>query len=339
VHPTLLFAVPRIFNRVYRGVQQRMEDEGGFAKRIFDAAVANAQRRRRLAERHQSSLLVELEHKVFDRLVFAKVRARFGGRLRYAFSGGAAIAREVAEFIDDLGIMVYEGYGLTETSPIVTANWPGTRKIGSVGKPLPGIRVEIDHTASGDPVDGEIIVHGHNVMKGYHRLPEENAKVFTPDGGLRTGDLGHLDDDGFLYITGRIKEQYKLENGKYVVPTLLEEEIKLSPYVANAMVFGDNKPFNVALVVPDMKNLQKWAEEHAADLGAEDLLVDERVRALIQQEIDQRSEHFKQFEKVRKVALVGEDFTLENGLLTPTLKLKRRAVLEKHGAPLLGLYS
>jgi long-chain acyl-CoA synthetase len=339
VQPTLLFAVPRIFNRIYRGVHQRISAEGGLRKTLFDAAVANEQRRRRLAEKRQSSWLVELEHRIFDALVFAKVRVRFGGRLKYAFSGGAAIAREVAEFIDDLGVMVYEGYGLTETSPIATANWPGNRKIGSVGKPLPGVRVEIDRQATGDAVDGEIVVYGHNVMKGYHRLPEENAKVFTADGGLRTGDMGHFDEDGFLYITGRIKEQYKLENGKYVVPTLLEEEIKLSPYVANAMVFGDNKPFNVALIVPDMENVQKWAEHHAAGVAGPELLRDDRVRDLIQQEIEQRSGHFKHFEKVRKVALVGEDFTQENGLLTPSLKLKRRAVLEKHGATLLDLYS
>ena len=170
------------------------------------------------------------------------MRARFGGRLKYAFSGGAALSREVAEFIDSLGITVYEGYGLTETSPIATANLPGARKIGSVGRAIPGVRIDIDSATgerkpaeNGKPArfEGEIIVYGHNVMKGYLKRPEENAAVFTKDGGFRTGDLGFVDAQGFLFITGRIKEQYKLENGKYVVPTPLEEQLKLCPYVAN----------------------------------------------------------------------------------------------------------
>ncbi len=339
VQPTLLFAVPRIFNRIYRGLQQRMAEEGGIRKMLFDAALANEAERRRLAEQKQSSFLVELKHALFDRLVFAQVRARFGGKLKYAFSGGAAISRDVAQFIDDLGIMVYEGYGLTESSPIATANWPGMRKLGSVGKPIPGVSIKIDREVTGDSRDGEIVVYGHNVMKGYHRLPEENAKVFTPDGGLRTGDMGYLDEDGFLFITGRIKEQYKLENGKYVVPTLLEEQIKLSPYVANAMVYGDNKPYNVALIVPDIENVKKWAAENAPGLTDEQLYTDPRVRELILKDIDERCAGCKEYEKVRKIALVREDFTQENRLLTPSLKLKRRAVLEKHGAELQQLYA
>src|SRR5262249_17789624 len=161
------------------------------------------------------------------------------------------ISRDVAEFIDSLGVTVYEGYGLTETSPIATANWPGNRKIGSVGKPIPGVKIMIDpgdgNFTSKDGVEGEIVVFGHNVMKGDRTRSEDNAAVFAKDGGFRTGDMGKLDRDGFLFITGRIKEQYKLENGKYVVPTPLEEQLKLSPLIANAMVYGDNKLYNVAL--------------------------------------------------------------------------------------------
>src|SRR5262249_4244127 len=150
----------------------------------------------------------------FDRFVFRKVRERFGGRLRYAITGGAALSRDVAEFIDNLGILVYEGYGLTETSPIATVNWPGSRKVGSVGRPIPGIRVEIDSAASHEPDQGEIVVYGHNVMMGYHGLPEETSKVITEKDGQRgfhTGDIGRIDKDGFLFVTGRLKEQYKLE--------------------------------------------------------------------------------------------------------------------------------
>jgi long-chain acyl-CoA synthetase len=224
---------------------------------------------------------------------------------------------------------------LTETSPIATANWPGSRKIGSIGKPIPGIEVKIDKDATGDPVNGEIVVYGHNIMKGYHGLPEEDAKVFTADGGFRTGDMGRIDDAGFVYITGRIKEQYKLENGKYVVPGPLEEQLKLSPFIANVMIFGDNKPFNTAIIVPDMEVLESWAKDHG--LGGE-ILDNPKVVELMAKELDQHSSGFKQFEKVRKFELVADDFTTQNGMLTPTLKMKRREVLKVYGDTLESLY-
>ncbi len=339
VRPTVLFSVPRIFNRIYDGLHKRMAEEGGVKKALFETAIANEKRRRELAAEGRSCWSAEVKHKLFDKLVFSKVRERFGGRLRYAFSGGAAISKEVAEFIDSLGIMVYEGYGLTETSPIVTANYPGHRKIGSVGKPIPGVRVVIDKSVTGDEVDGEIVVYGHNVMKGYHELPEENDKVFTEDGGFRTGDMGRMDEDGYVYITGRVKEQYKLENGKYVVPTPLEEKLKLSPFVANVMVYGDNKPYNVALIVPDMENLSKWAAEHGLDASdPEHLVQDPKVKELYRDEIEQWSKDFKQYEKIRDFTFGLEDFTTDNGMLTPTLKLKRRGVMKRYGEQLQRLY-
>jgi long-chain acyl-CoA synthetase len=338
VKPTLLFSVPRIFNRIYDGVNRQVSESSPLRRRIFQAALDNAGARKKLAEKKRTSGFADLKQKVFDRVVFQKIRDRFGGRLRYAFSGGAAISREVAEFIDNLGITVYEGYGLTETSPIATANWPGARKIGSVGKPIPGVRIEIDKTETQDPKNGEIVVHGHNVMAGYHGLPEENDKVFTPDGGFRTGDMGHLDEDGFLYITGRIKEQYKLENGKYVVPSPLEDQLKLSPFIANAFVYGDNKLYNVALIVPDMQALAKWAEQNGVRGEPSALLDDERVNALFREQVDKHSSEFKQFEKIKKLKLIAEDFTVENGMLTPKLSLKRRVVMAKYGAELEKLY-
>ncbi len=338
VHPTLLFSVPRIFNRLYDRVNKQVEEGTPLRRRIFRAAIDNAAMRKKLAEKKRSSGFADLKQKVFDRVVFQKIRDRFGGKLRYAFSGGAAISKEVAEFIDNLGITVYEGYGLTETSPIATANWPGARKIGSVGKPIPGVRIEIDRTETNDPKNGEIIVHGHNVMQGYHAQPEENAKVFTSDGGFRTGDMGHLDEDGFLYITGRIKEQYKLENGKYVVPSPLEDQLKLSPFIANSFVFGDNKLYNVALVVPDMQALAKWCEQHGVRGEPATLLDNEKVMALYREEVDKHSADFKQFEKIKKLKLIAEDFTVENGMLTPKLSLKRRVVLAKYSDVLESLY-
>jgi long-chain acyl-CoA synthetase len=340
VQPTLLFSVPRIFNRIYDGLQKRIAQEKGVSRKLMVAAFANATQRRRLAEQGKSSGFLDLQHRAFDRLVFAKVRKRFGGRLKYAFSGGAAISKEVAEFIDNLGILVYEGYGLTETSPIATANWPGARKIGSVGKAIPGVRIEIDRAATGDAKQGEIIVHGHNVMQGYHQLPEEDAKVFTPDRGFRTGDMGHLDDEGFLYITGRIKEQYKLENGKYVAPSPLEEKLTLSPLITSVMIYGDNKPYNVALIVPDFAALERWARDAGIDVRDREKLCDDpRVKALYEQEVEKYSGEFKQFEKVRKVCLATEEFTLQNEMLTPSLKVKRRVVMARWGEKLDRLYA
>ena len=338
VQPTLLFSVPRIFNRIYDRLHTQMADAPAMRRKIFETAVANASHRKKLAESRRTSGFADFKHRLFDKIVFQKVRDRFGGRLKYAFSGGAAISKEVAEFIDNLGITVYEGYGLTETSPIATANWPGARKIGSVGKAIPGVRIAIDLGATGDPRNGEIVVYGHNVMQGYYNRPDEDAKAFTEDGGFRTGDMGYLDDDGFLYITGRIKEQYKLENGKYVAPAPLEDLLKLSPYITNSFIFGDNKPYNVALVVPEMKEIEEWAGKHGiAERGAA-LLENDKVAALIRDEVDKHSAEFKQFEKIKKIKLIAEDFTQENGMLTPKLSLKRRVVMQRWGQELENLY-
>jgi long-chain acyl-CoA synthetase len=326
--PTLLFSVPRIFNKLYAGVQKQISEKPGFVQNLVKSSIKT---RGKMRDGQEVSLGEALTLALTDRVVFSKVRQRFGGRLKYAFSGGAAISRDVAEFIDGLGITVYEGYGLTETSPITTANWPGSRRIGSVGRAIPGVRVEISS-------EGEILVYGPNVMQGYHNREEENAAVFTKDGAFRTGDMGKI-DDGFVFITGRIKEQYKLENGKYVVPTPLEEQYKLSPYVLNVMVYGDNKPFNVALVVADTKAVAKWAAENGVSASGDKLLSDPKVRAHFKKELDHYGEKFKGFEEVRDFALVDEDFTTENGMLTPSLKVKRRAVLEKWGDLLNALYT
>ncbi len=327
--PTLLFSVPRIFNKLYSGVQKTISEKPELVQKMVKSALATRAKQRAGGE---VSLGEGMVLALTDKIVFSKVRARFGGKLKYAFSGGAAISKEVAEFIDGLGITVYEGYGLTETSPIATANWPGNRKIGSVGKPIPGVRVDISD-------EGEIIVHGPNVMMGYHNRKEENDAVFTSDGGFRTGDMGKVDPDGFVFITGRIKEQYKLENGKYVVPTPLEEQIKLSPYVLNAMVYGDNKPFNVALVVANLEAVKRWAQENGVSASGDALLEDKKVRELFKKELDHYGEKFKGFEEVRDFALVSEDFTAENGMLTPSLKVKRREVLKKWSGLIEELYT
>jgi long-chain acyl-CoA synthetase len=341
VRPTLLFAVPRIFNRIYDGLHKRMESEKPIKRKLFYKGIEVAARRKVLSEQGRSSFILDLEHKFFDRVVFEKVRARFGGRLKYAFSGAAAISKDVAEFIDNLGITVYEGYGLTETSPIFTANFPGARKIGSVGKAIPGTRVEIDKATnpSDDPNQGEIIAHGHNVMMGYFNLEEENKKVFTADGGFRTGDLGYLDADGFLYITGRVKEQYKLENGKYVVPVPIELSIQRSPFVTNVMVHGQNKPFNVAVIVPDQEVLKTWAKDRGLSVDPiHELFKRPEVQQLYSEEIAKHTREIKGYERPQKFVLISEDFTTSNDMLTPSLKLKRRNVVARYNEAIETLY-
>jgi len=336
VQPTVLFSVPRIFNRIYDGVNKQMQSKPGIIRSLFAGGLRASKAK---SEGEDLCLGQRMTLGLADKLVFGKIRSKFGGRLKYAFSGGSALSKEVGEFIDGLGITVYEGYGLTETSPIATANRPGAHIIGTVGKPIPGVTIEIDKTVVEEENQGEIIIKGPNVMVGYHNRPEENEAAFTEDGGFRTGDLGYLDDEGFLRITGRIKELYKLENGKYVAPAPLEEKLKLSPFIANAMVYGDNRLFNVALIVPDMGTLKAWAEESGIATDDDQALVENhQVKDHMMSEVDKVAAGFKGFERVKKITLAAEDFTTENGLLTPSLKLKRRVAMKQYGDQIDALY-
>jgi long-chain acyl-CoA synthetase len=331
VKPTLLFSVPKLFNRIYDTLQERIQERGALARRLFDDGLDNARIRRRVRGAGKARGTVELKAKLYDRFVFQPVRAQFGGHVRYAVCGGAALAPEVAEFVDSLGITLYEGYGLTECSPIVSANWPGARKLGSVGKPLPSVRVLVDHEVGPNSRDGEIVVYGPNVTRGYHNLPDETAHALTRDGGLRTGDLGYIDKDGFLYVTGRIKEQYKLDNGRYVVPTPLEAELRSSHYIRSAMVYGDGRPYNIALIVPHLDSLREWAADHqvrAADVPS--LLRHPEVEKLYADEIERYSESFREYERVRAFVLLERDFTVEDGTLTHAQKIRRREVMMRY---------
>jgi len=335
VKPTILIAVPRIFSRIYESVNQQIAERPRIVQQIIRAGIRGAIKR---AHGEHVSPVERLDYEFDDKLVFAKIREKLGGHLKYAISGSATLGHEVAEFVDALGVTVYEGYGLTEAAPIVSANYPGHRKLGSVGQVLPGLRVAIDTSAGTGAKEGEIIVYGPSVMVGYHHRPEENAKTFTLDGGLRTGDLGYIDEDGYLFVTGRIKEQYKLENGKYVMPSTIEEELKLSPYISNVFVYGADRPFNVALVVLAEDALRTWARSEGLTLSGE-LATDAHVRRLVASELEARSAGFRAFERPKDFVILGEDFTVENGLLTPTLKLKRREVLARHAARVEALYA
>ncbi len=330
VRPTVLVAVPRVFISVYAGVQKTLASKPRLIRWLARRGLAAARKR---TEGSSLSLGERLTFRLADRLIFSKVRKRLGGRLKYAVSGAAALPREVAEFVDGIGVAVYEGYGLTETSPVISTNIPGQRKLGSVGKPLPGVKVVIDRSVISDFRDfrqGEIVVSGPNVMRGYHNRREETTAVLNAEGGLRTGDIGYLDDDGYLFITGRIKEQYKLTNGKYVSPAPLEERLKLSPFVADVMIYGDNRPYNVALIIPDGDAIRSWAA--AAGRGAVNPGAQLKDQALLDQiaaDVAKVAASFRGYERIAAFTLLPEPFTQENGMLTPSMKLKRRNIVER----------
>jgi long-chain acyl-CoA synthetase len=338
VKPTVLCAVPRIFNGIYSKTLKKVSSVRVLPIRRLLAGALSAANKKRQGKR--LSYADRMSLRLADRLIFSGLRKKLGGRLKYAFSGGAKLDAEVAEFIDTAGIEVYEGYGLTETSPIVTCNRPWGKKIGSVGLALEGVRVVINRSEEGgsEKGEGEIVVYGPNVMRGYHNLPEETARVMTEDGGFRTGDKGRIDKDGFLWVTGRYKEEYKLENGKYIVPSSLEEKLKLSTYIANVLVYGDNRPYNVALVVPDQEAVDQWISEQWSDPSRlSDSERESALRKLIEMEMKRFSSSFKGFEQIRNYALV-KDFTQDNGLLTPTLKVKRNEVIKNYSEALELLY-
>jgi long-chain acyl-CoA synthetase len=330
VRPTYLISVPRVFNKIYDGIHAKMNDAGGLKKKLFDKACATARTRRELAKQGKSSFFTDFQHNLLDKLVFSKVREAMGGRVTGALTASAAMNKEIALFFYDIGIPIYDCYGLTETSPAVTMNCSSAWNIGSVGKVLTGQKVVLDQSLVEEGAeDGEIIVYGPNVMKGYHNKPEETAEVIMPDGGFRTGDRGKFDENGFLWITGRIKEQYKLSNGKYVFPAVLEEEIKLLPPVANVSIYGDGKPYNVCLVIPDFDVAARWAEKNNASGKPEDLLANRAFTEMIENEITRHlKKSFGGYEIPKKFMFLKDDFSVENGMLTQTMKLKRKEVIK-----------
>jgi long-chain acyl-CoA synthetase len=336
VKPTVLFAVPRVWNRIHTSVTAMMLTKPPAVRWMFDTAMVAKNK-----QRHGKSIGPSewLAVRLAEKLVFPKVRAAFGGRLRFAASGAAALSLEVAEFIENLGIGLYEGYGMTESSGGTTAQPLGAKRLGSVGKAIPGVRIEIDKTVAGATADdGEVVIYGHGIMAGYHNQQDATRQTIGHDGGLRTGDLGRLDADGYLYITGRTKELYKLENGKYVAPAPLEEQITISPFILQCVIFGADRPHNVALIVPDMAAVRSWAEKQGIAGDGDALLGDSRVRKLLESEVATHSKDFKGFERIKDFVIDPEELTIQNGLLTPTLKLKRSKVIAKYDDVFASLY-
>jgi long-chain acyl-CoA synthetase len=340
VQPTFMLAVPRVFNRVYNALWSKVREEGGVKLKLFEAAVAEAKRKRQLAREGTSSVRNAVKLAVLDRLVFSKIRERFGGKLGGVMTGSAAMSTELSHFFFDVGVPLYDVYGMTETSPGITLNCPSAHRSGSVGRPMEGVRVEIDGSVVEDgATDGEIVVYGPNVMKGYHHKPEATAAVMTPTGGLRTGDRGRFDADGYLFITGRLKDQFKLENGKYVFPAALEEVIDLHPLVASSFVYGEGRSHCVTLVVVDPAAVQAWAAAKGVSGAHAALLAREDLQQHLAQELTTRVKaQFGSYEVPKKYALIEEPFTVANGLLTQTMKLKRRQIALKYKAQIDAMY-
>jgi long-chain acyl-CoA synthetase len=337
VRPDIFVSVPRVYEKVLAKVQENVAASSPIRQRIFAWAVAVG----REALPHRLRLagppgLLGVKLRLADRLVFAKIRERLGGRFRFAVSGGAPLARDVAEFFWSAGMPIYEGYGLTETSPIISANGPGGVKMGTVGRVVPGVEVKI-------AADGEILARGPNVMQGYWNMPQETAEAIDADGWFHTGDIGELDAEGFLRITDRKKELIVNAYGKNIAPAPLENELKSSPFIGQAVVIGDRRKFLSALLVPEFDHLKAWAARNGLPAGGRaeiaDLLADPRVRDLYAHEIDKVNAHLPGFEKIVAWDLLPDEWTLETGELTPTQKVKRRVINEKYGKVIDRLYA
>eukprot|EP00934_Nitzschia_sp_Nitz4_P008121 Nitzschia sp. Nitz4//scaffold22_size323478//278027//280476//NITZ4_000581-RA/size323478-augustus-gene-0.211-mRNA-1//1//CDS//3329543159//8111//frame0 len=347
VRPTVLYSVPTLYKKIFDGVHNMMETASPLRKSMMKNALAigDANAAFLRGDRGPLSPMEKIKHSVLDKVVLSKIRSRFGGRMNHGFVAGSACAPEVVAFMDSLGIPICEGYGLTETSPIISLNVPNQRQKGSVGRPVDGVDVYIID-GDGNPVpdgqEGEICCVGPNVMRGYHNNPEATAEVISvaPDGKSRmfhTGDLGRVDPDGgWLHITGRLKEQYKLENGKYVVPTPIEVSIGMSRFIAQVVLCGANRPHNVALIVPEWAAIRSELNIEG-DVSEEDLANDGRVKELIDSEIASNCKALKKFEIPTGWAFVAP-FTAANNMLTPKMSIRRHQVIQTYAEVIDGLY-
>jgi long-chain acyl-CoA synthetase len=336
--PQFMTSVPRLFEKIYARAMEKAEEGGRIKAAIARWAMVQAKDwAKTVTSGKEPGAILKLKHSIADKLVFTKWRAALGGRIRALASGGAPLSPELALAFYGAGIKIYQGYGLTESSPVITANCPGANRIGSVGKPIPGVTVKIAD-------DGEILCSGPNVMLGYYHRDEETRSALETDKDgrvwLHTGDIGYLDADGFLFITDRKKDLLKTSGGKYIAPQPLENAIKRSRFVNQVVVIGDQRKFPAALIVPQMDALRIYATENGiADGDGSNLLKNPQVINLIENEIDKCTDDFSHFEKVKAVLLLDREMTVENGELTPTLKVRRRVVVDKYKESIDQLYA
>ncbi|MEH1057781.1 AMP-dependent synthetase/ligase [Micromonospora sp. CPCC 206171] len=330
--PTFVLSVPRVFEKVYNGARQKAEADG--KGKIFDRAERVAIAYSEALETPDGpGLTLRAQHALFDKLVYRKLRAALGGRCRDAISGGAPLGARLGHFFRGIGVTICEGYGLTETSPAAAANLPTATRIGTVGRPLPGVTIRIDD-------DGEILISGDLIFQGYWRNEAATAEAITDDGWFRTGDLGHIDSDGFVSITGRKKEIIVTAGGKNVAPAVLEDQVRAHPLVSQCLVVGDRQPFIAALVTVDEEALPKWLASHGLpeDTRVEELLDHEELLVEIQGAVDVANQAVSKAEAIKVFRILPRDFTEATGELTPSLKVKRQVVHKTYASEIAEIY-
>jgi long-chain acyl-CoA synthetase len=334
LHPTIMGAAPRIFEKAHARVEGMVAEQGRLRKRIFDWAIGVGVK---VSEARQAgrkpSLASSLAYKVADRMVFSTIRERFGGRLRFFVSAAAALDRDVAQWFDAVGIIVLEGYGLTETAAASFINRPNAYRFGTVGWPFPATDVKIAD-------DGEILLRGPGLMTSYHDLPDATTEALDTDGWFHTGDIGEIDADGFLRITDRKKDMFKTSQGKYVAPSAIDARFKgLCPYVSELLVYGETKPYCVALVSLDSEAITDWAGKNGlAGRSFAEIARDERTRVMIAEYIDALNLELNRWEQIKRFTILDRELSVEAGDLTPSMKLRRKMVIEKFANRLSALY-
>ncbi len=334
LRPTIMGAAPRIFEKAHARIEGMVREQGRLTKTMFDWAIGVGLK---VSEARQAgkkpSLAASLAYKVADRLVFSTIRQRFGGRLRFFVSAAAALDRDVAQWFDAVGIVVLEGYGLTETAAASFINRPNAYRFGTVGRPFPATEVRIAD-------DGEILLKGPGVMTAYHDLPDATAEALDADGWFHTGDVGEIDADGYLRITDRKKDMFKTSQGKYVAPSAIDAKFKgLCPYASELLVYGEGKPYCVALVSLDSEAIAEWAAKNGlADKAFPEIARDEATQELIAGYIDALNAELNRWEQIKRFAIIDRELSIESGDLTPSMKLRRKLVIEKFADRLSGLY-
>jgi long-chain acyl-CoA synthetase len=332
IRPHIMINVPRVLEKIYAKVIDNVQMSSSLKRKIFFWAVKVGRKygRKKILNQPISKLL-QFKRNLANKLVFSKVYAKTGGRVRFFLCGGAPLSKDIGEFFYAIGLTIIEGYGLTETSPVIAANTFENLKFGTVGKPIPGVDVRIDE-------DGEILTKGPHVMNGYYKKEAASREVFEGR-WFHTGDIGHFDEEGFLVITDRKKDIIVTSGGKNVAPQPIEGILNLNPYISNALVIGDRRKFISALIVPDFEKLEEYAKQN--NISFEDhceLVKKEEIVRFIQEQVDRSAPNLASYEKVKKIALLEKEFEIEKGEITPTLKVKRNIVEEKHKSIIDAMY-